>query len=694
MAAAPRVKPVDALKRTDAGVLPVVLAAGLGTRMKSRRPKVLHELCGRPMLAYVLDVARRVGGRRPLVVYSPATAALTEVFAQDADFALQAEPLGTADAVAAALGAVPAEIDEILVLSGDVPLVQPELLADLIEIRRARNAALALVSVHTDQAGGLGRVVRTDDGGQVLRIVEHKDATPAELSIKEINAGIYALDAAWLRGRIRDVRPSPVSGELYLPELVGLAREDRRPVVSLEVEDDGTLAGINDRAQLAAAERELRRSINEGHMRAGVTMVDPANTYVDSTVELAADVFLEPGVILRGATRVGEGTRIGAGSQIVDTVIGRDCLVWASILERSEVEDQVQIGPFSHLRPGASIGRRAKLGNFAEVKASRLEEGVQQHHFSYIGDAQVGEKTNVGAGTVTCNYDGVRKHKTRIGKGVFLGSDTMLVAPVELGDGARTGAGSVVTKDVPAGMLALGVPARLRKPRAEAAASTADGSAATALGEVSRAHPAMSDVVLQLLVVLILVLVEAVFVAAEIALVTLRHSRIDQLIEEGHRNARRVKRLVDDPARFLAVAQIGVTFVGFLASAYAAVNLAERLAGAIAQVDALRSCLRRSGRSDRHDAARGLHHRLRGAGAQDARPRLSGPRGSDPRRSAGPRGPRLRPVGKPSDVAYPHDRGRLWSRRDQARPRSTPRSSSSSSSEEGRPASSRPRRSR
>ena len=473
------------MSQNSESVLPVVLAAGLGTRMKSRRPKVLHELCGRPMLAYVLDVAHEVSGRRPLVVYSPATQAITEVFAADADFALQAEPLGTADALRAALAAVPAEIAEILVLSGDVPLVQPDLLAELVDIRRARNAAMALVAVHAADPSGLGRVVRSEDGGQVLRVVEDRDADPEELEIEEINAGIYAFDAEWLRGRIGDVKPSPVSGEFYLPELVTLAREDRRPVVSLEVEDDGTLAGINDRSQLAEAELELRMTINQRHMLAGVTMVDPLRTYVDSTVELAVDVVLEPGVVLRGRTKIGEGTRIGSGSQIIDTVVGRDCFIWASVLECSEVEDEVQIGPFSHLRPKSSIGRKAKLGNFAEVKGSRLDPGVQQHHFSYIGDAQVGEGTNVGAGTITCNYDGVKKYKTIIGRDVFLGSDTMLVAPIELGDGARTGAGSVVTKDVPAGMLALGVPARLRKPRTESAATDSDEAGKPSGGEAA-----------------------------------------------------------------------------------------------------------------------------------------------------------------------------------------------------------------
>ena len=456
------------MSQPQEGVLPVVLAAGLGTRMKSSKPKVLHELCGRPMLAYVLDAAGEVSGRRPLVVYSPATSAITELFAGKADFALQEKPLGTADALRAALAAAPEDATEILVLQADVPLVQPDLLAEMIDLRRARNAAMALVAVHTADPKGLGRVVRTDDGGQVLRIVEEKDAGPEERGIEEINAGVYAFDGAWLRRRIGDVKPSPVSGEFYLPILVELAHEDKRPVVSLELEDDGTLAGVNDRSQLAAAELEMRMIINERHMLAGVTFVDPVRTYVDASVELGQDVVLEPGVILRGNTRIGEGTRIGAGSQIIDTVVGRGCFIWASFLESSEVEDEVRIGPMSHLRAGSSIGPKVRLGNFAEVKASRLDAGVQQHHFSYIGDAELGERTNVGAGTITCNYDGVHKHKTRIGKHVFLGSDTMLIAPLELGDEARTGAGSVVTRDVPAGMLAVGVPARIRTPRQSA----------------------------------------------------------------------------------------------------------------------------------------------------------------------------------------------------------------------------------
>ncbi len=460
-----------------ADVLAVVMAAGLGTRMRSRVPKVLHQLCGRPMLGYVLDAAAAATGHRPIVVVSPATVAVRDAFADVADFALQDEPLGTADAVRAGLDVAPPGVTEVVVLSGDVPLVDPALIGALIEERRRESAVMALVSVESFEPSGLGRVVRDEggDGVRVLRIVEEKDATPDELEIDEINAGIYAFDAAWLRTRIRDVRPSRATRELYLTELVALARSDHRPVVALEVEDDGSLDGINDRGQLADVERAMRLRINEGHMLAGVTMVDPATAYVDSAVRLGGDVVLEPNVILRGRTTIGEGTRIGAGSQIVDTVVGAGCTIWASVLESAEVEDDVSIGPFAHLRPGASIGRGAKLGNYAEVKSSRVGPGVQQHHFSYLGDAEVGAGTNIGAGTITCNYDGQHKHRTTIGEHVFVGSDTMLVAPVTVGDGARTGAGSVVTHDVPPGRTAFGVPARLRPLAADAVPGDGEG---------------------------------------------------------------------------------------------------------------------------------------------------------------------------------------------------------------------------
>ena len=445
----------------------IVLAAGLGTRMRSRVPKLLHPLLGRPMLAYVLDVAVATTGRRPIVVTSPATAATRDVFADVADFALQDAPTGTGDAVRAGLTAVPADAEVVLVLNGDVPRMHPELPGTLLAERRAANAAVAITSVETDDPGSLGRVVR-DIEGEVSGIVEAKDATDEELEIAEINAGIYAFDAAWLRRRIGDLRPSPRTGELYLTDLVRFANEDGAGATAVVVEDDGRLLGINDRLQLAEAEGDLRAEINERHLLAGVTMQDPSTAYIEPSVELAQDVTLEANVRLRGTTKVGEGTTIGAGSEIVDTVIGRDCRIMSSVIESSTVEDEVQIGPFAHVRPGSSIGSRVKLGNYAEIKNTRLGEGVQQHHMSYLGDADVGARSNVGAGTITANYDGTRKHRTKIGERVFLGVDSMLVAPLEIGDGAKTGAGAVVTRDVPAGKLAVGVPARIREPRVPA----------------------------------------------------------------------------------------------------------------------------------------------------------------------------------------------------------------------------------
>jgi bifunctional UDP-N-acetylglucosamine pyrophosphorylase/glucosamine-1-phosphate N-acetyltransferase len=448
----------------DADPLAIVLAAGLGTRMRSRRPKVLHAVCGRPMLVHVLDAAREVTGHAPLVVVSPATAAVREAVGDAATYAEQPEPLGTADALRAALAVAPDDVDEIVVLSGDTPLLRAETIRAVIERRRASGAAIALATTRPDDPGGYGRILRDDDGS-VMRIVEDKDASMDERGIREVNAGLYAFDGAWLRSRIGAVRPSGVTGELYLTGLVELARADGAGVVAKEVIDDLELAGINDRRQLAAAETILRRRVVERHLVAGVTMLDPGSVLIDAGVELAEDVVLEPGVILQGATRIGAETLIGSGSRIVDTTVGERCRIWSSVLESSEVGDDVRIGPWAHLRPGARVGAGAEVGNFAEIKSAHLGAGSKQHHFSYLGDAEVGEHVNIGAGAVTCNYDGHAKHRTVIGDGAFIGSDTMLVAPVTVGEGARTGAGSVVTRDVPAGALAVGVPARLRPQR-------------------------------------------------------------------------------------------------------------------------------------------------------------------------------------------------------------------------------------
>lgn len=445
----------------------LILAAGQGTRMRSRLPKVLHLVCGRPMLTYVVEAAAAATGAKPWVIVSPAVeAAVREAVGTGVCLAVQPTQLGTADALRVGLGQVATSVETVVVASGDAPLVTPGTLGRLLTVRSETGAAMALATIEPDDATGYGRVVRDEAGP--LRIVEEKDASADERGLSEVVGGAYAFDTAWLRAALERVTPSPVTGELYLTSLVAQARADGRAVVAVAVEDDLELAGVNDRVQLATVEADLRWRILEAHLLAGVTMQDPTTVYVDAQVELARDVTLEPNVILRGTTAVGEGTVIGAGSQLIDSRVGAGCRIWASVLESAEVEDGATVGPFAHLRPGASVGRDAEVGNFAELKAARLGARSKQHHMSYLGDTTTGEAVNVGAGTITANYDGRRKHRTTIGAGAFLGVDTMLVAPVTVGDEARTGAGAVVTRDVPAGKLAVGVPARIREPRQRA----------------------------------------------------------------------------------------------------------------------------------------------------------------------------------------------------------------------------------
>ena len=446
----------------------VILAAGLGTRMRSRTPKVLHPICGRPMLAYVVDAARAATGEKPIVVYSPQTDAVREAFADEADFALQQTPNGTGDALRAAIESLSDDVDEVVVTYGDVPLIEPDSMSALLDDRRSSGTPMALAAVVIDDPARYGRVV-IDADGTVERIVEFKDATDDERGIALINCGLYAFDAQWLRSAIAKLTPSAATGELYLTQLVELAAAGGSRAVAVEPPEDADweseLAGINDRSDLAEVQLTLQYAILQRLMEEGVTFTDPARVTVDATVEIAEDVTIEPAVLLRGNTKIGRDTVIRAGTQIFDSVIGERSVVWASVVESSKIGDDVKVGPFAHLRAGCDIGDAAELGNFAEQKNVRFGARSKQHHFSYLGDAEIGDDVNIGAGTITANYDGVRKHRTVIGNGAFIGSDTTLRAPITVGEGAYTGAGSVVTKDVPPGKLAVGLPARIRERR-------------------------------------------------------------------------------------------------------------------------------------------------------------------------------------------------------------------------------------
>ncbi len=441
------------------GPLAFVLAAGLGTRMRSRTAKVLHAAAGKPLLSHVLDMLL-AAGMRPVVVLSPESEAARAVIPAGVPVAMQDPPLGTGDAVRVALGTVADGAGECHVVYGDTALVRGETLARLAALRRERGAVLALL---TGDAGETtyGRIVRSASG-DVERIVEARLATGAERTIRESNFGAYAADVAWLREAVPQLRANE-TGEVFLTDLVQIARGQGRTVAALCVDDATEGLGVNTRADLARVDAILRERIRQRHMTNGVTFVDPASSSVDAGVEIAADATIERGSVIEGRSRIGTGTRIGPYSIVRDSVVGERCRVEASVVEGATLEDGVRIGPFSHLRPGAYLERGVEMGNFGEVKASRLGAGTKMHHFSYVGDAALGERVNVGAGTITLNYDGANKNRTEVGDDAFLGSDTLLRAPVKVGDGAATGAGSVVTKDVPAGMLAVGMPARAIK---------------------------------------------------------------------------------------------------------------------------------------------------------------------------------------------------------------------------------------
>lgn len=444
-------------------VTAVVLAAGRGTRMRSKLPKVLHPLAGQPMIAHVVAAAWGAGVDYLVVVVGPdSEAGVRQALGDGVGYALQTPARGTGHALAQAEARLP-EAEVILVLCGDTPLLTATTLKGLLEHHQSASGgrpAITMLTTTGVEPAGLGRVVR-GGAGQILRVVEEAEASAEELAMAEVNTGVYAFESAWLWPNLRGLAPSP-SGEIYLTDLVQRAVAEGARVASQRVAEPKEALGVNNRLQLAQAEAILRQRIRERHMLAGVTLMDPPSTFIDATVEIEPDVVIYQNTSLLGKTKIATDTTIGPHSVVVDSVIGPRCRVVASVVEGATLEEEVGVGPFSHLRPGAHLGAEVYVGNYAEVKQARLGRGTKMGHFSYVGDAELGDEVNVGAGTITCNFDGVRKNRTLVGDRVFLGSDTLLIAPVTVGEGAATGAGAVVNHDVPPNILAVGMPARHR----------------------------------------------------------------------------------------------------------------------------------------------------------------------------------------------------------------------------------------
>jgi bifunctional UDP-N-acetylglucosamine pyrophosphorylase/glucosamine-1-phosphate N-acetyltransferase len=459
----------------------VVLAAGLGTRMRSRRAKVLHELAGRPLLHYPLAALRPLSPARVVLVVGHQAdlvrAAAEAAGAHGFESVVQAEQRGTGHAVRCAMEALAGFDGDVIVLYGDVPLVRTETLAALVAAHRGAEAALTLLTLCFSDPTGYGRIVR-DGTGRVERIVEERDATPAERAIEEINPGFYCIRADVLAPLLQRLRPNNAQGELYLTDVVGMAAAGGMRVESVRVDDPDEVAGVNSRADLARLEGRVRAALVERFMAAGVTFEDPATAYLGADVEIGPDTVIGPNVVLRGKTRIGTGCRLDGTNFLVDTIVGDGAqLLFGTVADGAEIGVEARVGPYARLRPGTRLGARVHIGNFVETKKAVVGEGAKANHLTYLGDCEIGADTNVGAGTITCNYDGFKKSVTRIGARVQIGSDTQLVAPVSVGDDAYVGAGTTVTKDVPPGALAVSrTPMRVvdgwtgRKRKQEAAA--------------------------------------------------------------------------------------------------------------------------------------------------------------------------------------------------------------------------------
>ncbi len=438
----------------------VILAAGQGTRMKSNLPKVLHPIAGKPMIRYALDIVRALGARETVLVVGHGADKVRAAVDGEVQFAEQAEQRGTGHAVLQARQLLRGKADTVLVTYADMPLLRAETLQRLIDLHKSSRATITMLTVVSDDSMNFGRILRNKKQ-RVVGIVEEADATDEQLLIRELNCGVYCFDAKWMWEHLARLKPSGKKKEYYLTDLVAMAVKERCAIESIVLDNVDEVVGINTRVHLARAEKIARGRINDVIMESGVTLIDPATTYVDAEVEIGADTVIEPNTQVRGKTRIGANCHIGPNVILHDAQIGDDCEVIASVIRETVLEEHVHVGPFADLRPGTHLAQNVYVGNYGEVKNSFVGAGTHIGHFSYVGDARLGARVNIGAGTITCNYDGKTKNRTEIGDDAFIGSDTMLVAPIKIGARARTGAGSVVTKDVPDDSLAVGAPARV-----------------------------------------------------------------------------------------------------------------------------------------------------------------------------------------------------------------------------------------
>lgn len=431
----------------------IILAAGMGTRMKSKTPKVLHRVCGKPLCGWVIDASKEAGADKVVAIIGHGADMVRQTIGDAAEFVLQAEQKGTGHAVIQAKEFIE-KSDCVVILNGDTPLINSETIKKAVAYSRERGEQATVITAILSDAAGYGRIVRGEDGS-VLKIVEQKDANDEEKKIREVNSGMYVFDAKSLAYALGEIKPNNAQGEYYLTDTLEILLKAGKKVGAYAIEDNDEIRGINDRVQLSEAEAIMRGKINEAHMRNGVTMTDPQSIYIEADVEIGNDTVIEPNVTIKSGTKIGADCTVGQGSVLDKALIHDNVDILSSVILSSEVDEGTHVGPFAYIRPNCRVGKNVKVGDFVELKNSNIDDGTKISHLTYIGDSDVGKHVNFGCGTVTCNYDGKNKYRTVIGNDCFVGCNTNFVSPINVGDGAYIAAGSTITEDIPVNSLSI-----------------------------------------------------------------------------------------------------------------------------------------------------------------------------------------------------------------------------------------------